>query len=158
MLGTLPAGGILAIAFYALLAIAALTSTISLLEVVVSYFIDEKGWSRSRAAWTIGLACFALAVPSALSNGAVPALANIFGTDWLTLNSIVWGNYSLSIGAFLTCIFVGWKWGMPKVFEVLEQGGHAVPGKAALSLLIMVICPLAIVVTLVFIVITGNYL
>lgn len=156
--GTLPAGGLLAIAFYALLAIAALTSTISLLEVVVSYFIDEKGWSRSKAAWTIGVACFVLAIPSALSNGAVPALANIFGTDWLTLNSIVWGNYSLSIGAFLTCIFVGWKWGMPKTFEVLQQGGHALPGKGALGMLIMVICPLAIVVTLAFIVITGNYL
>jgi NSS family neurotransmitter:Na+ symporter len=156
--GTLPAGGVLAIAFYALLAIAALTSTISLLEVVVAYFVDERSWARKKAAWVVGVACFLVAIPSALANGAVPALANIFGTDWLTLNSIVWGNYSLSIGAFLTCVFVGWKWGMPAAFEVLEQGARGLPGKGALSLLIRVICPLAIAVTLGFIVITGNYL
>lgn len=156
--GTLPAGGLLAVAFYALLAIAALTSTISLLEVVVSYFIDEKGWDRSRAAWLVGAACFALAIPSALSNGAVPALGNIFGTDWLTLNNIVWGNYSLSVGAFLTCIFVGWKWGLPHMYEMLQQGGHVLPGRSVLGLLVKVVCPVAIAVTLVFIVITGNYL
>jgi NSS family neurotransmitter:Na+ symporter len=156
--GTLPAGGLLAIAFYALLAIAALTSTISLLEVVVSYFIDERGWTRSKASWLVGGACFALAIPSALSNGAVPALANIFGTDWLTLNSIIWGNYSLSIGAFLTCVFVGWKWGMPRAVEMLEQGGHTLPLKGAFGFMIKVVCPLAIAVTITFIVITGNYL
>lgn len=156
--GTLPAGGLLAVAFYALLGIAALTSTISLLEVVVSYFIDEKGWSRGKAAWLMGGACFLLAIPSALSNGAVPALGNIFGADWLTLNSIVWGNYSLSIGAFLTCIFAGWKWGLPAMFGMLEEGGHILVGKPVLGLLVKVVCPVAIAVTLIFIVLTGNYL
>ncbi len=156
--GTIPAGGIISIAFYALLAIAALTSTISLLEVVVSYFIDEKGWTRAKAAWLVGGACFLLAIPSALSNGAVPALANIFGTDWLTLNSIIWGNYSLSIGAFMTCIFVGWKWGMPAMDAMLEQGGHTVPAKGLLAIMVKIVCPVAIAITLGFIVITGNYL
>jgi NSS family neurotransmitter:Na+ symporter len=156
--GTLPAGGIIAIAFYALLTIAALTSTISLLEVVVSYFIDEKGWTRAKAAWLVGGACFLLAIPSALSNGAVPALANIFGTDWLTLNNIIWGNYSLSIGAFLTCVFVGWKWGLPSMYAMLEQGGYSVPAKGLLGIMIKYVCPVAIAVTLAFLVITGNYL
>jgi NSS family neurotransmitter:Na+ symporter len=156
--GSLPAGGIIAIAFYALLAIAALTSTISLLEVVVSYFIDEKGWTRSKAAWVIGFACFVLAVPSALANGAVPALQNIFGTDWLTLNNNLWGNYSLSIGAFLTCVFVGWKWGIPKALEALEQGGHRMPAAGIFSFMIRYVCPIAIAITLTFIVVTGNYL
>ena len=39
----------------------------SLLEVVASYFIDKKGWSRQRAAWLLGGAIFLFGVPSALS-------------------------------------------------------------------------------------------
>ncbi|MCA9711556.1 MAG: sodium-dependent transporter, partial [Myxococcales bacterium] len=66
----LPAGQAFGVAFYALLAVAALTSTISLLEVVVAYFVGERGWERERAVWTVTGACLLLAVPSALSQGA----------------------------------------------------------------------------------------
>ena len=45
---------LLAILFFGLLVFAAITSAISLLEVVASYFIDQLGWSRRKAAWTLG--------------------------------------------------------------------------------------------------------
>ncbi|MGD8376196.1 MAG: sodium-dependent transporter, partial [Acidobacteriota bacterium] len=88
-------------AFYVLLAIAALTSTISLLEVIVAYFIDERGWSRPGATWLLAGTCFVLAVPSALSNGAVSWLSSLpgVGMDFLSLANIIFGNYFLSIGA-----------------------------------------------------------
>ena len=50
----LPGGGLIAAAFYILVAFAALTSTISLLEVVSSFAIDELGWSRRQATVTMG--------------------------------------------------------------------------------------------------------
>lgn len=155
----MPAGTIFAIAFYALLAIAALTSTISLLEVVVSYFVDERGWSRNKSAWTIGAGCFVFAVPSALAFGAVDFFSTLpgFGIDWLSLQNNIWGNYSLSIGAMLTCLFVGWKWGVPKALASLEEGGYSLPAGAAWGFLVRWVCPIALLLILVYIVVTGQY-
>ncbi len=159
----MPAGAVVAVAFFALLSIAALTSTISLLEVVVAYFIDERGWPRKKAAILVGGACFFLAAPSALATGAVSWLGEggIFGSwDFLTLNNNLWGNYALSIGAILICVFAGWKWGVPKLVASLEEGpgaGFPLPGAPVLGFLVKVICPLAVLVTLLFIIFTGTY-
>lgn len=157
--GSLPAGQFFAIAFYALLAIAALTSTISLLEVVVSYFVDEKGWNRTKAAWLIGAGCFVLAVPSALSQGASDFFSSLpgFGTDFLNLNNIIWGNYSLSIGALAMCVFVGWKWGVPKALESLQSSGHPLAAAGAWGVLVRYVCPIAVGIILVYIIVTQQY-
>ena len=104
----LPAGHLFAIAFYALLCIAALTSTISLLEVVVAYFVDERGWTRERAVWTVACGVIMLAVPSALSQGAVGSLTDfIAGQTFLDIQNILFGNVSLSVGA-LADLVVRW--------------------------------------------------
>ena len=159
---SIPLGHIVAILFFALLAIAALTSTISLLEVVVSYFVDERGWNRSRSAFLIGGLCLALAIPSALSQGAVSLLSEggFFGWDFLTLNNNIWGNYSLSIGAMLICVFVAWKWGASRFLDALEAGGDRrfpLPGSPIVVFLVRFICPLAVSITLIYIIATGNY-
>lgn len=156
---TMPFGTFFAVLFYALLAIAALTSTISLLEVVVSYMVDERGWSREKAAWTIGAACFLLAVPSALSQGAVDWLGadGLFAWDFLTLNNNLWGNYALSLGALLICLFVGWYWGVAPALAAIEEGGHRLPAAGGWRILIRYVCPLAVAIIFVFILVTGNY-
>jgi len=163
----MPYGTIFAISFYFLLAIAALTSTISLLEVVVSYFIDERGWSRNKAAWTIGSLCLLLAVPSALSQGAVAFLGantpdapnpdSLFGWDFLTLNNNIWGNYSLSIGAILLCLFVGWKWGVPNALASLEASGEKMIAAGLWGFRIRYVCPVVVFILLIFIITTGTY-
>ncbi|MEM8598502.1 MAG: sodium-dependent transporter [Bacteroidota bacterium] len=144
----MPFGTAFAIAFYFLLAIAALTSTISLLEVVVSYFVDEKGWTRNRAAWVLGGVCFVLAVPSALSQGAFDGLSgdSVFGTDWLSLQDTIFGNWSLAIGALLLCLFVGWTWGVDRAQTSLESSGHKLPASGAWRFLVRYICPVAILI------------
>ena len=159
---SMPLGGLVAILFFALLAIAALTSTISLLEVVVAYFVDDKGWNRTKASFLIGGVCLALAIPSALSQGAVPSLGSggIFQWDFLTLNNNIWGNYSLSIGALLVCVFVGWKWGAKKFVDALESGEtqrFPFPGAKLSVFLIRIVCPFAVLVTLIYIIVSGNY-
>ncbi len=155
----LPAGGLFAIAFYFLLTIAALTSTISLLEVVVAYFVDEKQWDRKKASLWIGLACLVFAVPSALSQGAVGGLTDFLGTGvtYLDIQNIIWGNYSLSIGALGLCIFVGWKWGIPSALEALEASGHKLQGHTLWSILVRFVCPVAVGAILVYIMITQQY-
>ncbi len=73
----LPGGAVVSALFYLLVAFAALTSTISLLEVVSSYAIDELGWRRRRATLTMGAAIFAFGILSAISMGGNAALSNI---------------------------------------------------------------------------------
>jgi neurotransmitter:Na+ symporter, NSS family len=127
--------------------------------VVVCYFVDEKGWDRSKAAWVIGSACFVLAVPSALANGASPIFSDFLGMgiDFLSLNNAIWGNYSLSIGAILLCVFVGWKWGLPNALDSLQASGHRLPAAPLFGFLVRYVCPAAIGTVLVYVIVTGNY-
>ena len=92
----LPAGYWVALAFFVLLSFAALTSSISLLEVACAYFVDEQRWSRKRASWSLGTVIFVLGIPSALS-----------GT-FLGFMDGVATNYLLPIGALLIAVFTGW--------------------------------------------------
>lgn len=144
----LPAGFLFSIAFYALLAIAALTSTISLLEVVVAYFVDERKWTREMAVWVVSGGCFLLAIPSALSQGGVAFLSDIGGKGFLDLQSIIWGNFSLSLGALLLALFVGWRWGVPKALEEMSD----LPAAGLWGFMIRYVCPIAILATMGFIV------
>lgn len=122
----MPLGMIFGPLFFLLLSIAALTSTISLLEVPVSYFIDQKGWSRPKAAWIIGGFALVFAVPSALSQGSVPFLGNLplIGKDFLSLWDLIWGNLSLSVGAFLVALFVAYVWKSQSAVKEINQSGQ----------------------------------
>jgi NSS family neurotransmitter:Na+ symporter len=142
-----PWGGIVfGTGFFMLLGIAALTSSVSLLEVPTSWAVDERGWSRKRAALMLGLIAFLLGIPSALANGAVAWLTDLpgIGTDFLTFLFTLFGQYSLVIGALLISLFVGWVWGVRAAGEEVEVND----GKFALgrlwAFLIRFICPIAI--------------
>ncbi|MDY0295699.1 MAG: sodium-dependent transporter [Acidobacteriota bacterium] len=120
----IPLGQIFGPLFFLLLSIAALTTTVSLLEVPVAYFIDERGWSRKRAAWIAGSICLAFGIPAALSQGSVGFLTRLplVHTDFLSFWDLVWGNLALSIGALLIAIFVGWVWKSGNALLEIGQG------------------------------------
>ncbi len=157
--GDLPGATLFATSFYVLLAIAALTSTISLLEVVIAYLVDERGWKREPAVWATSLACFALAVPSALSMGAVPWLSTLLGDKggFLDLQNILWGNLALTIGALGISLFVGWRWGTHHALAELTRGVARPRGQGLFRFLIRFLCPVAVTVVLLYIVLTGQY-
>ncbi len=150
----MPFGYLFGILFFICLVIAALTSTISLLEVVVAYFVDQRGWNRHKASAVVSTACLALAIPSALSQGG-----NAWFTEvgWLDIQNIIWGNYALSIGAIFICVFAGWRWGTDKLLLYVEMGGSAVPGRTVLAVVVKYIAPLAIAAVLTFIIVTRQY-
>ncbi len=150
----LPAGQVFGMAFYALLAVAALTSTISLLEVVVAYMVGERGMKRETAVWTVTALCFVLAIPSALSQGAVDGLgADALGESFLDIMNIVFGNISLSLGALLIAVFAGWKWGVAKAHEEMGE----LPLFGVWSFAIRFLCPLAVLGVMGYILVTGNF-
>jgi len=123
----MPLGTWVGVLFFVLLSIAALTSTVSLLEVVVSFFVDERRWSRKKSVWVIVAATFVVGVPSALSQGAVKSLGEVsfYGnTSFLYIMDFVWGNISLAVGALFLSIFVGWVWGTDKAADELREGSQ----------------------------------
>lgn len=154
-MGTVFGGGI-----FLLISLAALTSTISILELPVSYFIDDKKWSRKKATWVIGLVAIVLGIPSALSMGASGYLSDIpvLGMGFLDMMSIVFANYALTIGAFFIAVFVGYKWGIKAAVKEIEQSGKKFRIRVLWAFLIRFICPVAIATILGYIMITGNYL
>jgi len=110
----IPFGQIIAPIFYVLVAFAALTSTISLLEVIVALFIDRLGLKR-HIATSIGAGlAFVISVFSALSLGAVGFLSDwsLFGkgkAGMLSTLDHVAANWLLPVGGLCITIFVGWR-------------------------------------------------
>ncbi len=153
-----PLGGIVfGGAFFLLLSLAALTSTISLLEVGVSWAVDELRWSRRRAAVLLGGASLLLGIPSAYSNGdpASPhTLTALFsGTHWFGMNfmdfmAMVFITYSLTIGALLICLFVGWAWGTDGARAEIRDGCQNEGVLRIWALLVRYVCPVAIAIIL----------
>ncbi len=128
----MPGGLLVGSIFFVLLSVAALTSTISLLEVAVAYFVDEKKANRKKIVWPVAFVAFLFGVPSALSQGASDFLSN-FGlipsylcdADFLSQVSFFFGDFSLAFGALMMSIFVGWIWGARHAAEELEKGSKS---------------------------------
>ncbi len=128
----MPGGMIVGALFFLLLSVAALTSTISLLEVPVAFFVDEKKIARKKIVWIIAFVAFLLGIPSALSQGASNFFSN-FGwisqrftsPDFLSHMSFIFGDLSLALGALLLSVFVGWIWGADNASAEMEQGSHS---------------------------------
>jgi len=107
-----PFGRFLGPLFYVLVAFAALTSTISLLEVVASYLIDERGVGRHEATILCGAAIFVLTIPAALSFGSVPGLSTMELFDgkvgWFSTADHFVSNWMLPTGGFAITLAAGW--------------------------------------------------
>ncbi len=124
---SIPFGGAVGLGFFFLVAIAALTSTISLLEVVVAYFIEEWKWTRRKSAIVLGLAAFVVGIPSTLSHGAVDWLTNLefmSTTGFMNVIFTVFGSLALVVGALGLCVFAGYKWGLDKAVEEIRSGSE----------------------------------
>lgn len=93
----MPGGTWVALAFFILLLFAALTSAISLLEVVTAYFIDEFGMSRRTAAVMFGAICFLM------------GMGCVYGDGYLGFLDNLQGNFLLPVGALFISLFAGWK-------------------------------------------------
>ncbi|EFQ23365.1 sodium:neurotransmitter symporter [Aminomonas paucivorans DSM 12260] len=138
----MPMGAVFSFLFFLLLFFAAITSSISLLEVCVAYFKDELGWSRAKASWVLGLVIFVLGVPSALSlGGHFPKIA---GKDFLDAVDFFSSNVLLPLGGIFISLFAGWVWLDSARKEVTNQGSHSFALEVAWIWVCRVVAPLAI--------------
>jgi len=110
--GQMPGGALLATVFFSLLVFAALTSSISMLEVPTSYLIDERGWTRKRATLSATGIVALLVIPAALT-GATELFGNdlqqMFGKNWFDLVFDSVSNLMMPIGGLGFAIFCGWR-------------------------------------------------
>ncbi len=106
----MPGGQVLCVIFFLLLVLAALTSSISLLEVVTSSFIDLFGWRRRKVSLATGLVTFVFGVPSALLGGPGffgKGLADATGRSFFDWADHLASNWMLPFGGLLIALYVG---------------------------------------------------
>ena len=104
----IPGGYIFGILFFLLLALAALTSTISMLEAVVSFGMDRFKINREKAAIISTILIFTIGIFASLSQGPLGNVS-FFGTDFLDFLDKLTANYFMTIGSLITILFIGWK-------------------------------------------------
>ena len=106
--GDMPvASYIISVLFYALLVLAALTSTISMHEIGTAMIYEERKITRSKGAWIETVTCSIIAVFCSLSQGAVPGLG-FFGKDFLTNCDNLTAQLLMPLASIVTCLFLGW--------------------------------------------------
>ncbi len=112
---------IFSLLFYVLLALAALTSTISLHEVVTAYLNERFTISRNRAAMLVTGFCVVTGILSSLSLGAWDA--KFFSLSFFDLLDFVTAKLMLPLGGLLVCLFVGWYLKRSVSYEELTNYG-----------------------------------
>ena len=115
-------GMIFAFSFFFLLAIAALTSTISVLEVIVAYFSEQLNLSRRTAILIATASMFILGISASLSWGLMSGV-KLFGLNIFDLFNFTTANILLPLGGLLIVAFLGWFFPGRETKDELSNGG-----------------------------------
>lgn len=139
----------LSVLFYILLAMAALTSTISLHEVVTAYLHEEFHLSRRKAAWLVTGGCTFLGIFCSLSLGVLKGYT-VFGLGIFDLFDFVTAKIMLPLAGMCISIFTGWYLDRRVVWgEITNDGTLKVPVYRAVIFILKYIAP--VIVSLIFI-------
>lgn len=147
LFGQMDGGGLVGIAFFLLVAFAALTSAVSLLEVVVAYWVDKKGKSRAPTTILVGLSIYALGILSALSFNVLGEV-KFLDMTWFDLLDALTSRIMLPLGGLIISAFFGWQLGARDVADAVDK-----PEDHVLTIVVLwlarVVAPVAIFLVLV---------
>ena len=156
-------GPIFGILFYLLVVFAAISSSISLLEVIVAHFVDkarDEGKGDKRKSYTliaaacVGLGCILVCADRLGASSFSPAeLLNIanpktWAADWLDFWDALSEGVMMPLGALLMSLMIGWEIGPEFVKEETEQSGHAMGSYGFFRVCVKFITPLIMVLIL----------
>ncbi|TLX75698.1 sodium-dependent transporter [Labilibacter sediminis] len=146
----MPGGQFFSILFFVLLSVAALTSSISILEVIVAFFVEEFKLNRKVATLLAGITTAIVGVFCSLSMGILNFPAFIGKNLFDTLDFLA-SNVFLPLGGLLIALFVGWYYGKKKTLqELTSEGKYKVKFINSLMWSLKYIAPLAIFVVLIY--------
>lgn len=142
-------GSLFGVAFFLLLLFAALTSSVSLLEVPVAYLMDELKISRRAAVMVLGGVAFLIGIPSSLSFGVMSDVT-LFNMGFMDLLDYVTTKIMIPLGGIVVCIFAGWVvW--PRVSaEVSNDGTLAFPLSTIWGWILKVVAPASIATIMIY--------
>lgn len=141
---SMPLGNFFGFIFFMLVFFAAISSSISLLEVVCAYFIDTRKMKRKNATILVTLLIFLGGIPVALSYGTLSWVKPIMGMDILDSLDFVSEYLLMPLGAMLMCLFIGWKWKPQLIIDEVEENGFKFKYATYYSFLVKTITPFLI--------------
>ncbi|HZK38229.1 MAG TPA: sodium-dependent transporter [Clostridia bacterium] len=141
----MPFGNFFAFIFFTLVFFAALTSSISLLEVTVSYLVDQFNWNRKKATFAMAFVIFLIGAAASLGLGIWDHITVLPGKDIFDSLDFTASNVLLPLGGMLMSIFIGWFWGLDNAIREATNEG-TIPFKLApvWGFLIKYVAPIAI--------------
>ncbi len=140
-------GTVIGALFFLLVLFAALTSSISLMETIVSIFRDKFGWGRKFTCILVLIGCVLLGLPSALGFG-VWSNITLGGLSILDMFDFLSNSILMPIVALLTCLFIGYIIKPKMLIDEIENGGKF-KRKKVFTVMIKYIAPICIVLILI---------
>ena len=145
---SMPGGQIVGAAFFILVSLAALTSSISLMETVVSAVMEKLELSRIMACVVVIVVTIALGMLSVLGYSNWSNVT-IFGMQFLDFFDFITNSVMMPILAFLTCILIGYIVKTKYVEEEVLCGETSFKAKLLYRVMIMVVCPICMLMVLI---------
>ncbi|MGM0409537.1 MAG: sodium-dependent transporter [Bacillota bacterium] len=148
VLAKMPLGSFFGFLFFLLLSISALTSAISLLEVVVAYFVDEFDITRKKAAQIMGFIIFLVGIPPILGYSTLSDFS-FMGLDVLDTYDWIANNVFLPLGGLFTAIFAGYVWEAKNMIKETNKGAGKIKIGKFYKILLKYIAPVSIFIIMV---------
>lgn len=144
----MPGGNLVGLLFFVLVFFAAITSSISIMEAIVSSLMDKFHLTRVKSGLIVIGICILLGVPSSLGNG-VWSNIQILGMDFLTFFDYISNSVLMPIVALCTCILVGWIIKTRVITDEITRNGERFSRKRLYEVMIKYIAPVLLIIILV---------
>ncbi|MCU6763603.1 Na+-dependent transporters of the SNF family [uncultured Roseburia sp.] len=141
-------GMIIGTLFFVLVFFAALTSSISIMEAIVSSFMDKFKMTRLKACIITIVICILLGVPASLGNGAWSNI-KLLGMDFLTFFDYLSNSVIMPIVALCTCLLIGWFVGCKVIIKEITRNGERMHRKKLYIVMIKFVAPILLVIILI---------
>ena len=145
----MPGGRFIGFMFFALVFLAALTSSVSIMEAITSMLIDRFHISRVLSCAIIIVVAVVLGIPCSLGNG-IWSHITIMGMDFLTFFDFISNSLLLPIVAFFTCIMIGWFVGADYIIDEAAKNGEKFGREKIYRVMVKYIAPVLLLIILVF--------
>ena len=151
---SMPGGAFIGATFFILVFLAALTSSISLMETIVSIVKDKVGSSRKNSCFVVIALCLLLGIPSALGSNAWASI-KILGFQFLDFFDFISNSVLMPVVALITCLFVGYVIKPKSVIDEIEMNSVRFRRKKLFVIVIKYFAPICIVLILVSSILSG---